>query len=97
MTKGEVLERLRGHCLRLEGAEEEAKWGDDVVFQVGKMLRCWGVAGDLCLTEGGKEAMGVFLRTRGILRHRTWEHGWVALRLGAEMEEEEVANWSGEL
>lgn len=94
MTKGEVLERLRGHCLRLEGAEEVVKWGDDVVFQVaGKMFAVLGEwRGDLCLTvKVGKEAMGVFLEdARYFEAPYVGKHGWVALRLGAEMEEEEV-------
>ena len=94
MTKGEVLERLRGHCLRLEGAEEVVKWGHDVVFQVGgKMFAVLGEwRGDLCLTvKVGKEAMGVFLEdARYFEAPYVGKHGWVALRLGAEMEEEEV-------
>ncbi|HRJ18204.1 MAG TPA: hypothetical protein PLF84_04140 [Bryobacteraceae bacterium] len=43
MTQAEALERLRGHCLGLEGAEEVVKWGNDVVFQVGgKMFAVLG-------------------------------------------------------
>jgi predicted DNA-binding protein (MmcQ/YjbR family) len=95
MTQAAALERLRGHCLGLEGTEEVVKWGNDVVFQVGgKMYAVLGEwRGDLCLTvKVGKEAMGVFLEdARYVEAPYVGKHGWVSLRLGAEMEEEEVA------
>lgn len=95
MTHAEALERLRGHCLGLGEAEEVVKWGNDVVFQVGgKMFAVLGEwRGDLCLTvKVGKEAMGVFLEdARYFEAPYVGKHGWVSLRLGAEMEEEEVA------
>lgn len=53
--------------------------------------------GDLCLTvKVGKEAMGVFLEdARYFEAPYVGKYGWVSLRLGAEADDEEVAELVG--